>query len=122
LVDIYRAKNVKAELVSQIDSSVLAYDDNHGTGIDDMFLYKNRLIVRMWYYSSQGELMQATRVYNVSSPRNPKLICDYRQSGFGESRMIGNIVYNVTKHSARSDAPDGGIPKCAMAIIWIVFL
>ncbi len=112
LVDIYRAKNGKAELVSQIDSSVLAYDDNFSTGIDDMFLYKNRLIVRMWYYSSQGELMQATRVYNVSSPRNPKLICDYRQSGFGESRMIGNIVYNVTKHSARSDAPDGGIPKC----------
>lgn len=112
LVDIYRAKNGKTELVSQIDSSVLAYDDNHSTGIDDMFLYKNHLVVRMWYYSSQGKLMQAIRVYNVSSPKHPKLISDFRQSGFGESRMIGNIVYTVTDCRIFSDDPDGGIPLC----------
>lgn len=97
-ISIYETDDGNSKLVSTITSSVSIKDYGKGA-ISDMYLYNDKLIINMDYYTMETDYNNKTItiVYDISDKSAPKEIQHFSQEGdYVSSRIVKNHLYVIT--------------------------
>ncbi len=80
----------------------LPHGDADGYGVSGMYLVGDRLVVMQYRYT-QLRATTAALVYDIADPKKPSLVTCFEQDG-GEisSRVIGDILYTVSRYTVRT--------------------
>ena len=80
-----------------------SHGEANGYGVSGMYLTGDRLVLMQYRYT-QGRATTAALIYDIADPEQPSLVTCFEQDG-GEisSRVIGDVLYTVSKHTVRSN-------------------
>ncbi len=100
------------ETMTYVYDKVLKDEEGNYEPVGEMYLNGNTLTLVMarglggyGYYSVYSEQEVKVRTYDVTEKNNPLIMEEYTQEGdYISSRMIGNILYTVTRYYVAGDA------------------
>ena len=99
-IAVWSAADGKAREVGMIS------DFNEDGYINNIYLYNNKLVAVGTLYTNDSKDSERSyvKIYDVSDPKHPELLKEFKQSGYVRtSRLTGGVVYLITNYYADRD-------------------